>query len=231
MIGGVLLFVGIVALAGALVLLQTWRWLIPLLVGLDLLRIGLIATNGSLPGGSTVLLVEVVTALSVGAILLLTALTFGRSYNTAQLDEFALFELRRSARRAQQRRGQISGRWGSITVPLGALLLAGLATWLLNRAYPVARDPLLDAAWVWMLLCGLLVLITAGDVLKLGLGLLVLLSSAKLLYFGVAIETNVLHTGLLAALSLLLALIVAYVSGLLYGRLHSLEFDSLYDRR
>lgn len=228
------LFIALVLLVAGLVLFQNWRVTVPLLVGAELCRIGLlwqIAGFASTAGRQTLTLVEVVTALSVGLILLVTALTFTRDYNTEQLDEFGLMELRRAARRAQQQRAQIGGRWAGYVVPLGAVLLAGLATWLLGRAYPIARDELINAAWTFMLLCGLLVLITANDVLKLGLGLLLLLSAAKLLYFGVASQLNVLHIGLLELLSLLLAVVAAYVSGLLYGRLRTLEFSSLFDRR
>lgn len=229
-----ILLIGLLLVVAALVVLQDWRVTIPLLLVADLCRIGLMWQVGIFAGDAgrtTVLVVESATALSVGAILLLTALTFTRPYNTEQLDEFALFELRRAARRAQQQRREIVGRWSGYVVPLGAVLLAGLATWLINRAYPVASNPLIDAAWTFMLLCGLLVLITANDVLKLGLGLLLLLGSAKLLYFGVASRLNVLHIGLLELLSLLLAVVAAYVSGLLYGRLHTLEFGSLFERR
>lgn len=228
------LFTLMALLVAALVIFQDWRVTILLLVGADLCRIGLVQQSGSLAneaGQSTLLIVEVVTALSSGLILLITALMFSRDYNTEQLDEFALFELRRAARRAQQQRSQLIGRWSSYLVPFGSVLLAALATWLLGRAYPVAREPLLDATWTFMLLCGLLVLITGNDVLKLGLGLLLLLSSAKMLYFGVASRLNVLHIGLLELLTLLLAVVAAYVSGLLYGRLSTLEFGSLFERR
>lgn len=228
------LFLTLLLLVAALVVFQSWRLTIPLLAAAELCRSALLWQIVDFAGASgrlTLTIVEVVTTLSVGVILLVTALTFTRDYNTEQLDEFGLMELRRAARRAQQQRAQIGGRWAGYVVPLGAVLLAGLATWLLGRAYPIARDPLINTAWTFTLLCGLLVLITAGDVLKLGLGLLLLLDAAKLLYFGVASQLNVLHIGLLELLSLLLAVVAAYVSGLLYGRLRTLEFSSLFDRR
>lgn len=224
----------LILLVAGLVVFQNWRVTVPLLLAAELCRTALLwqlAGFASAPGRATLAIVEVVTALSVGLILLVTALTFTRDYNTEQLDEFGLMELRRAARRAQQQRTQIGGRWAGYVVPIGAVLLAALATWLLDRAYPIARDPLINASWTFMLLCGLLVLITANDVLKLGLGLLLLLGAAKLLYFGVASQINVLHIGLLELLSLLLAVVAAYVSGLLYGRLRTLDFSSLFDRR
>lgn len=227
------LFGALTLLVAGLVVFQNWRVTVPLLVAAGLCRTALlwqIVNFAGAAGRQTLAIVEVTTAISVGLILLITALTFTRDYNTEQLDEFALLELRRTTRRSQQQRMQIAGRWSGYVVPLGAVLLAVLATWLLGRAYPIARDPLINAAWTFMLLCGLLVLITAGDVLKLGLGLLLLLDAAKLLYFGVASQFNVLHIALLELLSLLLAVVAAYVSGLLYGRLRTLEFSSLFDR-
>ena len=227
------LFAALVVAVAGVVIMQNWRISLPLLIVAELCRAGLlwqIAAFGATER-STLALAEVLAALGVGAILLITALTFTRPYQTEQLDEFALMELRQAARRAREQRAQIGGRWSGTIVPLGAVLLAALATWLLGRAYPIAREPLINAAWTFTLLCGLLVLITANDVLKLGLGLLLLLSAAKLLYFGVATQLNVLHIGLLELLSLVLAVVAAYVSGLLYGRLHTLDWSSLFERR
>jgi hypothetical protein len=221
-------------LVGVLVVLEDWRVTIPVLFTAELCRIALMyqaAVVVASTGRTMLLMIEIVTALSVALILLVTALNFTREYNTEQLDEFALMELRRSVRRSRQQRSQVTGRWTGYIVPIGAVALAGIATWLLGQAYPVARDRSLDAAWTFGLLCGLLVLITANDALKLGLGLLLAMSSAKLLYFGVATRLNVLHIGLLELLSLMFALIVAYLSGLLYGRLHTLDLSSIFERR
>lgn len=216
----------------AVVLVPDWRVSIGALVVADLCRIGIIQqSTTTFAGRSTALIVEGVTALSIGLILLITALTLRRDFDAEQLDEFALFELRRAARRAQQQRTQFAGRWSGYVVPTGAVLLAGLATWLISQTYPVVSDPVTDIAWLFMLLCGLLVLITANDVLKLGLGLMLLAASVKLLYFGVATRINVLQLGLIEAVTLLLALITAYLSGLLFARLHTLDFDSLLERR
>jgi hypothetical protein len=217
---------------GALVVAQNWRATIPLLLIADLLRIGVLRASTSFGGaaGATLVIVELVAALGVAGILLLTALTFGRDYGSENLDEFGLMELRAAARRAHQQRSQIA-RWSGTIVPLGAVLLAALATWLIVLAYPIARAPLLDAAWIFALLCGLLALITANDVLKLGLGLLLITSSAKLLYFSLVTQVDVVQIALLEAVSLTLALVAAYLSGLLFGRLRTLEFGSLFERR
>jgi hypothetical protein len=218
---------------GTLVVIEDWHVTIPLLLVAELCRVALMHQASLFvahTGRTTLLVVEILTAVSVAAILLVTALNFTRDYNTEQLDEFALMELRRAAHRSRQR-AHSTGRWTSYVVSIGAVLLAGIATLLLGQAYPVAQDRMLDAAWIFGLLCGLLVLITANDALKLGLGLLLALSSAKLLYFGVAAQLNVLHIGLLELLSLMFALIVAYLSGLLYGRLRTLDLGSLFERR
>lgn len=228
------LLIILLLVVGALVVMSDWRFTIPLVVGAELCRIGLTWLTVNVvrgPGGGPLLIAQVVTTVSIGIILLITALHFTRDYSPAELDEFALLELRRAARRAQNQRGLVAGRSGGSLVPLGAVVLAGLATWLLSTFYPVARQQTLDAAWMFLLLCGLLTLITAVDVLKLGLAMLVLVASAKLLYLGVATQLNVLHLGLLELLSLMLAVIVAYLSGLLYGRLHTLEYGSLFDQR
>ncbi len=217
---------------GTLVVVNDWRWTISLLVGTELCRIGLTWQTVNVVKGSTgwpLLLAQVVAALSAGLILVITALNFARDYSSAELDEIALLELRRAAQRAQHQRGLVRGRWGGSVVPFGGVVLAGLATWLLSTFYPVARQQIVDAGWIFLLLCGLLILITALDVLKLGLGMLVLVASAKLLYLGVATPLSVLHVGLLELLSLMLAVILAYLSGLLYGRLHTLEFGSLFE--
>jgi hypothetical protein len=64
----------------------------------------------------------------------------------------------------------------------------------------------------------------------MGLGLLLLMGSAKLLYFGVATRINVIHIGLLELLTLVLAVTVAYLSGILFARLRTLELNSLFER-
>lgn len=227
------LLIVVLGAVAALTIASDWRVTIALFVAFDLVRIGLAQQTADVlgQGQNAWLVAEVVTALSVGAILLLTALRFTRPFQSEQLDEFALFELRRSARKAQTQRALPGGRASGYVVPIGAVLLAGLATFFLGQAYPVARNPLLDAAWLFTLLCGLLALVTANDVLKLGLGLLLLAGSAKLLYVGVASRLDVLHWALLEILNLLLAVVAAYLSGLLYGRLHTLELDSLFERR
>ncbi len=227
------LLISLVLVVGALVVVNDWRWTIPLLLGTELCRIGLTWQTMNVVKGSTVwplLIAQAVAALSAGLILLITALNFTKDYSAVELDEFALLELRRAALRAQHQRGLVTGRWGASIVPFGGVVLAGLATWLLSTFYPVARQQIVDAGWIFLLLCGLLILITALDVLKLGLGMLVLVASAKLLYLGVAAPQSVLHVGLLELLSLMLAVIVAYLSGLLYGRLHTLEFGSLFEQ-
>jgi hypothetical protein len=222
-LSAVLLFVA------PLIVFNDWRVTIPLLLAAEMSRIGLMWQTADAIN-LTLMLIEAVTAVSVSLILLVTAFTFTRPYQSEQLDEFALLELRRAARYAQHQRAQAAGRWTGTIVPIGALLLAGLATWLLSTFYPVAKAQTLDAGWIFLLLCGLLVLITANDALKMGLGLLLLMGSAKLLYFGVATRINVIHIGLLELLTLVLAVTVAYLSGILFARLRTLELNSLFER-
>jgi len=225
--------VALLIVVSALVIFANWRITLPLLVLAEGGRIMLVQQTMTLNSAdrTALLAAEVATAVGVSVILFITAFTFNRDYNAEQLDEFGLFELRRAARRAQQQRTQLVGRGAAYVVPIGGVVLAGLATWLLSQAYPIARNQIVDAAWIFTLLSALLTLVTANDVLKLGLGLLLLMSSTKLLYFGVTSRLDVLHVALLELLSLVLAIIVAYLSGVLYGRLRTLEVDSLLERR
>lgn len=193
------------AAAGALVLLRDWRLLLPLLFVFDLLRIALLWWAAPLSQArGTVLLAELATAVGVAAILLLSASQWAGA--------------------PRQRPGVIQ-----LAVTLAALVPAGLAVWFLVDAYAVSGDRGVDTAVVFGVLCGLLVLIRARDVLELGLGLLVLAGSAKLLYFVTSPRLLVLQVGLWEALSLGLALVTAAFGGLLYRRLYTLQLDRLPD--
>ncbi|WP_029215520.1 hypothetical protein [Kallotenue papyrolyticum] len=216
--------------ASIIVVSNDWRVALAALIGADLSRMLLMARYAADGVAATILPIDLVTTAGVALILVITGLTLTRELPSEHLDEFAQMELRRAAREAHTRRTIFGRRWDGRVIAMGALVLAALATLLLSRVYPIAREPVVDVAWIFALLCGLLVLITAPDALQLGIGLLLLLMSTKLLYFGVAARLQVLHIGLLALLSLLLALMVAYLSGLMYGRLRTLELSALFDR-
>ena len=79
-------------------------------------------------------------------------------------------------------------------------------------------------------LTGLFTLVTAGDLLKIGLGLLLCASSIDLLYTALASTVQVFPLELLSLVTIVLALAVSYLSGLLYGRLKTLELNELYKR-
>lgn len=175
---------------------------------------------------STTVLVKLITGFAAALILAITALTFSREYNTEDLDEFSLAELRRAARRAQ--RAAEPFRISDYVVPFWSLVLAAVAALLLPRLYPIGRTYQVDFVWYWLLLTGLFTLVTASDLLKIGLGLLLCVASIDVIYTAIASRVQVFPLALLSLLTLVLALAVAYLSGLLYGRLKTLDLGELY---
>ncbi|MEN9935898.1 MAG: hypothetical protein RLZZ387_2477 [Chloroflexota bacterium] len=180
-------------------------------------------------GVSTTVLVKLITGFAATAILAITALTFSREYNLEDLDEFSLAELRRAARRAQRQSAAEPFRPGDYIVPFWALVLATLASLALPRLYPIGTNEV-DFAWYWLGLTGLFTLVTASDTLKIGLGLMLCAASVDLLYTAIASTVQVFPLALLSLMTIVLALAVAYLSGLLYGRLKTLELNELYKR-
>ncbi len=184
---------------------------------------------------STLVFVKLITGVAVTLILGITALTFSREYGLENLDEFGLAELRRAARAAQRQRASAPFQFSDYVVPFWAGVLALLASLALPRIYPIGPSAAVDFAWYWLTLTGLLTIATATDLLKIGLGLLLCTSAIDLLYVAVvsapeASGLNVVPLVLLSLINVLLALAVAYLSGLLYGRLKTLELSELYRR-
>jgi hypothetical protein len=232
------LIVLLIALTGGLILLlRDWRITVPALlltyVGIALflaqqqfiqpdLQLGSIAI-------SSFVVIKLITGLSATVILAITALTFSREYNLEDLDEFSLTELRRAARRAQQQRASQPFHMADYIVPFWSLVLAVLASLALPRLYPIGTNEI-DFVWYWLGLIGLFTMVSAGDMLKVGLGLLLCVESIALLYIAVAQAVQVIPLALLSLTTLVLALMIAYLSGLLYGRLKTLELNELYKR-
>ncbi|MCU0493610.1 MAG: hypothetical protein MUD01_18640 [Chloroflexaceae bacterium] len=233
-----ILFLGVSA--GMVLLLRDWRLTVPaLLVNYVALALFLAEQQFLIPDLplfgfeiSTTVLVKIITGAAVTAILALTALTFSREYGLEELNEFGLSELRRAARAAQRQANQ-PFRLGDYVVPFWSMVLALLASLALPRIYPIAETPTIDFAWYWLGLTGLLTIATAADVLKIGLGLLLCTSSLDLLYTAVVSDSEASGVGivplaLLSLVTILLALVIAYLSGLLYGRLKTLELNELF---
>jgi hypothetical protein len=172
-------------------------------------------------------MVKLITGVAATVILTITALTFSREYNLEDLNEFSLAELRRAARRAQRQRAAEPRRLSDYVVPFWALILALIASLALPRLYPIG-GPLVDFVWYWLGLTGLFTLVTASDTLKIGLGLLLCAGSVDVLYTAIAQTVQVFPLALLSLMTIVLALAVAYLSGLLYGRLKTLELNELY---
>jgi magnesium-transporting ATPase (P-type) len=235
--------IGLTLSAGAILLLQDWRFTFPALL-LNYLSLTvflgqrLFAADQPLDywTNSTIIAVKLMTGIAVTAILTITALMFSQDFGLEELDEFGLAELRRAARAAQRLRASRPFRLSDYTIPFWALLLALLATFALVSIYPVATSPLVDFAWYWLGLTGLFTLAVAADLRKVGLGLLLCLSSIDLLYTAVVNAPNASGVGvmsltLLSLLTISLALAVAYLSALLYDRLKTLELSELYNQR
>jgi hypothetical protein len=179
---------------------------------------------------SATVLVKLITGAAASSILAITALTFSRDYGLQELDEFSLAELRRAARRAQRQRAAEPFRFSNYVVAFWSLVLVALAALALPRLYPIHPSYAVDFAWYWLGLTGLFTLVVAGDLLKIGMGLMLCASSIDLLYTAIATTVQVFPFALLSLMTILLALAVAYLSGLLYGRLKTLELNELYKR-
>lgn len=232
--------IGITLSAGIVLLLRDWRITVPALLAKYIcLAIFLARQQTTVPNLlieqsiGTIIAVKLVTGVAVVSILTITALTFSREYGIENLDEFGLSELRRAARAAQRQRASEPFRLSDYTVPFWAILLTLVMSLTLPRLYPLATDPSVDFTWYWLGLTGIFTVVTASDLLKIGLGLLLCTSSIDLLYTAVvstpaASGLGVIPLALLSLITILLALAVAYLSGLLYGRLKTLELSALY---
>ncbi|MFQ3661997.1 MAG: hypothetical protein SNJ69_06340 [Chloroflexaceae bacterium] len=234
---------GIGATAAVILLFRDWRLTFPALLlnnvslALFLAQQRFVAPDLRFLGLeiSTLVLVKLVCGIAVTLILTITALTFSREYGLENLDEFGLAELRRAARAAQRQRASTPFQLSDYVVPFWSGVLALLASLALPRIYPIAPSEAIDFAWYWLALTGLLTIATASDLLKIGLGLLLCASAIDLLYTAVvstpeASGLNVVPLALLSTFNILLALAIAYLSGLLYGRLKTLELGALYAR-
>jgi len=232
-----LVVIGIALSAGLVLLLRNWRFSFPALL-ITYVCIALFLTQqqfirpdlllGPYPI-STMVLIKLITGVSATAILSITALTFSREYNLEDLDEFSLTELRRAARRAQHQRAIQPFHISDYIVPIWALVLVAIASLALPRLYPIGTEEI-DFVWYWLGLVGLFTMVSATDILKVGLGLLLCVESIGLLYTAVARAVQVIPLALLALTTVVLALAIAYLSGLLYGRLKTLELNELYKR-
>ncbi|MCS6940197.1 MAG: hypothetical protein RMJ55_15925 [Roseiflexaceae bacterium] len=223
--------------SGVVLLLRDWRLTVPALfinylsVAWFLDQQQFIAPDLTIGGFSlsTTIVVKVITGFAASAILGITAITFSREYNLEDLDEFSLAELRRAARRAQRQRASEPFRLSEYVVPFWALVLAALASLALPRLYPIGSQTV-DFAWYWLGLTGLFTIVIAGDTLKIGLGLLLVVSSIDLVYTAIASTVQVFPLALLSLTTIVLSLSIAYLSGLMYGRLKTLDLSALYKR-
>lgn len=242
-----LLLITLVLTAGAVLILRDWRWTLPALLvnyvaqGLFLAQQQFVVPDLSIAGRefSSLVFVKLITGVSVALILAITALTFSNDYGLEDLDEFSLAELRRAARAAQRQRVAASRKAGDYILPLWAALMIGLASFFLPLVFPLAAQvyperaalaQAIDFSWYWQALIGLTTLVLATDILKVGLGLLLCMSGFDVLYTTLANGVNIVALGMLSLVTLLLALAIAYLSGLLYGRFKTLDLVELERR-
>ncbi len=226
--------IGMIVCASLILLLRDWRLTLPILalhylcLAAFLVRQGLITADLHVAGIGigTPIIAKCIAGGAATLILAVTALTFSRDYGLEHLDEFSLTELRRAARRAQQQAAR-PFRPTDYLLPAVTLLLVALASIALPLLYPVG-GPQVDLVWYWLGLSGLFTLAIAGDLLKAGNGLLLIVSSADLLYTSAASSLQVFPLLLIDVTTIVLALTIAYLSGLMYARLKTLDLESLF---
>ncbi len=225
--------------SGVILLLRDWRITVPALlftyggIALFLWQSPLLVPDLLIEQSLTrIVFVKLITGIGVTLILLITGLTFSQEYGLEDLDEFGLSELRRAARAAQRQRASTPRRLSEYAVPLLLLVLVLLTSLALPRIYPIAPLLEVDFVWYWLGLTGLFTLVTANTLLKIGLGLLLSLASMDFLYTAVLSTPQTRGVGLvplllLSLVTILLALAIAYLSGLLYGRMKTLDLAAL----
>lgn len=217
---------------GLMVIVRDWRTAWLLLLGVALASVALladaVAQAGALvseAGVRMLMAIDLATAASVTLILLVTGLSYSRDLNVENLDEFGLTELRRVARRAT--RFTRPTDWSDYLLPTLAVALLLVATALAPNLYPYqVRE--VDYAWTCLILGGILAIVIADTLLRVGLGLLLLALGLKLFYVGIVPRAGLVELALLNLLTIGVALVVAYLSALLYGRLKTLDLETMY---
>ncbi len=226
------LLVVLAACTTLVVVVRDWRPALVFLVGVALAMAGFLweeARRGQevLVGSGIGLLVaiDLTTAATVVLILLTTGLSYSRDFDVAERDELGLPDRWRAIKQAI--RLPRPARPVDYLFPVLAVALVLAATLLLPHLYPYpARD--VDYAWTFLLLSGILALVIADSMLKIGLGLLMLAFGVKLFYLAVAARIGLIELVLLNLVTIIAALIVAILSALLYGRAKTLDLETLY---
>ncbi len=225
--------------AGGVLLLRDWRLTVSLLMIKYIALAALLNEQPFVPadlgplGLSSLALIKAITGLCTTLILAVTALTFSRDYGLEDLDEFGQAELRRALRAAARQRSAETFQLIDYILPFLSGIAALGASIVLPIIYPIAPNPALDFAWYWLALSGVLTIATASDVLKIGLGMILCISGIDLLYSAVISAPagsglKIMPLLLLSVVQILLALAIAYLAGLVFGRLKTLAINELY---
>jgi hypothetical protein len=241
----VLLWAGFIACGSLLIVFRNWWITLAGLLGEYILLCVLLSLFPFVPPDlvigpfavSQIVLVKAVTGLVVVAILAITVASRRRAplESEASLDEITAARLRWAARRVARREGRERFRLATYLLPISALAVLVIATHALAILYPLVRattipaNPLwgyVDLVWYWLGLSGILIVLLAQEIQELSVGLLLCISGVDLLYVALARSVGLVAIGLLSAVSILLALGLAYMTQIFYLRLHRWNLPS-----
>jgi hypothetical protein len=212
----------LIALGGLALITQRNGWLV--LGGLLVQWVGFAWQISSLPAGSSVALLEVVTAAACGAIMALSIRNTPRASSAT-----GAARITTGPRAGARQAAFVDQLW------LWAIaLVAGLAGFGLARLYPLGGSEQDLIAFYWMLLPAVLALVIDGsrDPVKLGASLIALFNtSLSLVYPLSATSPSVSLLGLAALCRVVLAALSGYSWHLLKMSHRELDLNWLFDMR
>ncbi len=119
-------------------------------------------------------------------------------------------------------------RYIDYLLPIGASIIAAVATYGFATLLPFSGNFLGDFAFYWPFTIGITILVTGRDILKLGIGLLTALNGADLLYSLLRSGDNPLVLAFSAGVTILLALLISYLAILFYNKLNTLNLSEAF---
>ncbi len=122
-------------------------------------------------------------------------------------------------------------RYVDYVLPIGAVIIAGGATYALATLVPFSGNILGDFTFYWLGCIGTAIMVVGRDILKLGVGLLVALNGADLLYALLRNGDSPLVLGASASITILLALLISYLAILFYGKMKTLNLSEGFKGR
>ncbi len=170
---------------------------------------------------------DIAALICVAAILLWTGLTYDRHHEQLASDEVVRMQLRRAARRAAS--ALMPQGWAAYRLPVFALLLLLAGTVLLPEFYSSPATPSVYA-WTLALLGGILIVATSDSLLKLGMGLTLMCLGLKLCYLTEAPGVGLFVLMLFSFVPIVVALVTALLSTLVFARLGTLRLALLFEQ-